>query len=213
MTFPLTGAMITLISAASIGPITWTVNILKPMVEKLPWADPNVPADKPMHDAMLQLLNFIVSAGSMSAVSIGLGYIKTPADFWIVGVQIIGVVLGADFNYRSSSKSNAGGAAASGPALPLAVAVPPAVVAAALQGAITASTQAAIGSGGGGGGGAPTSRAPAPSPTFTPAPPLSATPQPQQSLTQPPVQPTAAQIAAAQTILASYASQSGGGQP
>lgn len=122
LTEPLTGAMIAALSAAAIPVVTNLVNLLKPFVELLPWADPRNPADKATHDASLQLLNGLITAGSVAALAIIFGYVTSPASFWLVGVQIIGVMLGADFTYRSS---NASGTSAAAPAavLPSAPAV------------------------------------------------------------------------------------------
>jgi hypothetical protein len=45
----------------------------------------------------------------MAVLALIFGYVSDPASLWVLGVQIIGVTLGADFTYRSSAKSAGGG--------------------------------------------------------------------------------------------------------
>lgn len=113
MSQPLTDATIALASAAAVPVVTAVVNLAKPFLERLPWADPTNPADKPTHDATLQVCNVLVTICA-TLVEIALfGYLSDPSQFWIVAAQVIFIALGADFNYRGSSSSSNGGAAGS----------------------------------------------------------------------------------------------------
>lgn len=139
-TFP--PELIAALSVASVWPVTLFVNLLKPLVERIPGLSPNAIADKPAHDAALQLLNGVLSLGATLVLATVGGYVQTPQQFWVMGVQIVGIMLASDFNYRGSAKSSNGGA--SSPAMPVAapgalatrLTVSPAQVADALNSAI-----------------------------------------------------------------------------
>lgn len=96
------------LSLGAVWPVTMLVNLLKPLVEKIPGFSSSVAADKPAHDAAIQLLNGVASLGVTLVLAILGGYIQNPSQFWVMGVQIVGIMLAADFNYRGSAKSSSG---------------------------------------------------------------------------------------------------------
>lgn len=122
---PLTGAMITALTLACIPFVTVAINALKPFVELLPWADPNNPADKATHDATLRILNGVLTVLAMVALAYMFGYVSDPSVLWVVIIQIVGVMLGADTTYRSSAKSSNGGAVSGVPVALAALSVTP----------------------------------------------------------------------------------------
>lgn len=95
------------LSLGAVWPVTMLVNLVKPLLEKIPGLSPAV-ADKPAHDAAIQLFNGVASLGVTLVLAILGGYIQNPSQFWVMGVQIVGIMLAADFNYRGSAKSSSG---------------------------------------------------------------------------------------------------------
>lgn len=103
------------LSLGAVWPVTMLVNLLKPLIEKIPGLSVSV-ADKPAHDAAIQLVNGVVSVGVTLILAILGGYVQNPSQAWVMGVQIVGIMLAADFNYRGSAKSSNGGASVPAPA-------------------------------------------------------------------------------------------------
>jgi hypothetical protein len=114
MSQPLTDAAIALASGTAIPIVTGLVNVAKPFLELLPWADPHNAADKPTHDATLQVFNLLATVGVTLLMAVFFGYINDPSQLWIAGVQIVCITALADANYRGSHSSGSSGTATAG---------------------------------------------------------------------------------------------------